>query len=47
MSMILVDIERVLTLIAYELDEPFAALMSSSARHSATDLTLRNALSRV
>ena len=36
-----------LTLIAYEFDEPFAALMSSSARHSATDLTLRNADSRV
>lgn len=35
------------TLIAYELDEPFAALMSSSAKHSATDLTLRNADSRV
>ena len=35
------------TLMAYELDEPFAALMSSSARHSATDLTLRNADSRV
>lgn len=32
---------------AYELDEPFAALMSSSAKHSATDLTLRNADSRV
>ena len=32
---------------AYELDEPFAALMSSSARHSAIDLTLRNADSRV
>lgn len=36
-----------LTLIAYEFDEPFAALMSSSARHSATDLTLRKADSRV
>lgn len=35
------------TLMAYELEEPFAALMSSSARHSATDLTLRNADSRV
>jgi hypothetical protein len=35
------------TLIAYELDEPFAAFMSSSARHSATDFTLRNADSRV
>jgi len=35
------------TLIAYELDEPLAALMSSSARHSAIDLTLRKADSRV
>jgi hypothetical protein len=35
------------TLMAYELDEPFAALMSSSARHSAIDFTLRNADSRV
>lgn len=35
------------TLIAYEFDEPFAALISSSARHSAMDLTLRNADSRV
>jgi hypothetical protein len=32
---------------AYEFEEPFAALISSSARHSATDLTLRKALSRV
>ena len=32
---------------AYEFEEPFAALMSSSARHSAMDLTLRNADSRV
>jgi hypothetical protein len=36
-----------LTLIAYELDDPLAALINSSARHSATDLTFRNALSRV
>lgn len=36
-----------LTLMAYEFDEPFAALMSSSARHSAMDFTLRNADSRV
>jgi hypothetical protein len=35
------------TLMAYELDEPFAALISSSARHSAMDLTLRKADSRV
>lgn len=35
------------TLMAYELDEPLAALMSSSARHSAIDLTLRKADSRV
>ena len=35
------------TLMAYELDEPIAALMSSSARHSAIDLTLRKADSRV
>lgn len=35
------------TLMAYEFEEPFAALMSSSAKHSATDLTLRNADSRV
>lgn len=35
------------TLMAYEFDDPFAALMSSSARHSAMDLTLRNADSRV
>jgi hypothetical protein len=35
------------TLIAYEFEEPLAALMSSSARHSAMDLTLRNAESRV
>jgi hypothetical protein len=35
------------TLIAYELDEPLAALMSSSARHSAMDFTFRNAESRV
>ena len=27
---------------AYELDDPFAALVSSSARHSAMDLMLRN-----
>ena len=32
---------------AYELEEPLAALMSSSARHSAIDLTLRKADSRV
>ena len=36
-----------LTLMAYELEEPLAALMSSSARHSAIDLTLRKADSRV
>lgn len=35
------------TFMAYEFDEPFAALMSSSARHSATDFTLRKADSRV
>lgn len=35
------------TLMAYELDEPFAALISSSARHSAMDLTFRKADSRV
>ena len=35
------------TLMAYELDDPFAALISSSAKHSAMDLTLRNADSRV
>ena len=34
-------------LMAYELDEPLAALISSSARHSAIDLTLRKADSRV
>lgn len=34
-------------LIAYEFEEPLAALMSSSARHSATDFTLRKADSRV
>jgi hypothetical protein len=34
-------------LIAYEFDEPLAALMSSSAKHSAMDLTLRKADSRV
>ena len=39
--------EEELTLMAYEFDEPLAALMSSSARHSAMDLTLRNADSRV
>ncbi|KAL2286580.1 hypothetical protein FJTKL_06928 [Diaporthe vaccinii] len=33
-------------LMAYELLEPLAALMSSSARHSAMDLTLRNEASR-
>merc|ERR1712225_134399 len=33
-------------LMAYELEEPLAALMSSSARHSATDLMLRKAASR-
>ena len=38
---------RVQTLMAYEFDDPFAALMSSSARHSAIDFTLRNADSRV
>lgn len=32
---------------AYEFEEPFAALISSSAKHSATDLTLRKADSRV
>ena len=37
----------ILALMAYELDEPLAALMSSSARHSAIDFTLRNADSRV
>jgi hypothetical protein len=41
------DVWRMRTLMAYELDEPFAALMSSSARHSAMDLTFRNADSRV
>jgi len=35
------------TLMAYELEDPFAALISSSARHSAIDLTLRKAESRV
>ena len=35
------------TLIAYEFEEPLAALISSSARHSAIDFTLRNADSRV
>jgi hypothetical protein len=39
--------EGVQTLMAYEFDDPFAALMSSSARHSAIDFTLRNADSRV
>ena len=34
-------------LMAYELDEPLAALINSSARHSAIDLTLRKADSRV
>ena len=34
-------------LMAYELEEPFAALVSSSARHSATDLVLWKADSRV
>ena len=37
----------ILALMAYELDEPLAALMSSSAKHSAIDFTLRNADSRV
>lgn len=32
---------------AYEFEEPFAALISSSAKHSATDFTLRKADSRV
>lgn len=41
------DDERILALMAYEFDEPLAALMSSSARHSAIDFTLRNADSRV
>lgn len=40
-------ITPVSTLIAYEFDEPLAALISSSARHSAMDLTLRKADSRV
>jgi len=35
------------TLIAYEFDDPFAALINSSAKHSAIDLTLRKADSRV
>jgi hypothetical protein len=35
------------TLIAYEFDDPFAAFISSSAKHSAIDLTFRNADSRV
>jgi len=35
------------TLMAYEFEEPLAALISSSARHSAIDFTLRNADSRV
>lgn len=35
------------TLIAYEFDEPLAALMSSSAKHSAMDFTFRKADSRV
>jgi hypothetical protein len=35
------------TLMAYEFDDPLAALMSSSARHSAMDLTFRKAESRV
>ena len=39
--------DRQLTLMAYEFEEPFAALMSSSARHSAIDFTLRKADSRV
>lgn len=34
-------------LMAYELDEPFAAFISSSARHSDIDLMLRNACSRL
>jgi hypothetical protein len=32
---------------AYEFEDPFAAFINSSARHSAMDLTLRNADSRV
>jgi len=35
------------TLIAYEFDDPLAALINSSAKHSAMDLTLRKAESRV
>jgi hypothetical protein len=35
------------TLMAYEFEDPFAAFINSSARHSAMDLTLRNADSRV
>ena len=34
-------------MIAYEFDEPFAALISSSAKHSAIDFTFLNADSRV
>jgi hypothetical protein len=35
------------TSMAHEFDDPLAALMSSSARHSAMDLTFQKARSRV